>query len=92
MNVTAGYRQPTDRPVVVRGDPMNPIVEALVQARLDDIYADTGTANARRAVSRRTSRPRRDMRRLRIRIGRGIVAIGAALAGDERPAPDHRAA
>ena len=91
MNVTAGYRQATDRPVVARGDPMNPL-EALVQARLDDIYADMGTANSRRAVSRRTSRPRRDMRRLRIRIGRGIVALGASLAGDERPARDHRMA
>ena len=89
MNVTAGYRQPTDRPVVVRGDPMNPLGEALVQARLDDIYADTSTANSHRAVARTTSRPRRDMRRLRIRIGRGIVAVGTALAGDERPARDH---
>jgi len=91
MNVTAGYRQATDRPVVARGDPMNPL-EALVQARLDDIHADISTANYRRAVSRRTSRPGRDMRGLRIRIGRGIVAVGAALAGDERPARDHRTA
>jgi hypothetical protein len=91
MNVTAGYRQGVDRPVVARGDPMNPL-EALVQARLDDIYADVGTANPRRAVSRRRSRPRLDMRRLRIRIGRGIVAVGAALAGDDRPAREHRTA
>jgi hypothetical protein len=91
MNVTAEYRQATDRPVVARGDPMNPL-EALVQARLDDIHADISTATSRRAVSRRTSPPRRDMRRLRIRIGRGIVAVGAALAGDERPARDHRTA
>jgi hypothetical protein len=91
MNVTAGYRQATDRPVVARGDPMNPL-EALVQARLDDIHTDIGTANSRRAVSRRTSRPRRDMRRLRLRIGRGIVAVGAALAGDELSAHDHRTA
>jgi len=91
MNVNTSYRQGTDRPVVARGDPMNPL-EALVQARLDDIYADMGAANSRRGVSRRSSRPRRDMRRLRIRIGRGIVALGAALAGDERPARDHRMA
>jgi hypothetical protein len=91
MNVTAGYRQVTDRPVVARGDPMNPL-EALVQARLDDIHADISTASSRRAVSRGTSRPRRDMRRLRYRIGRGIVAVGAALAGDERPARDQRTA
>jgi hypothetical protein len=32
------------------------------------------------------------MRRLRYRIGRGIVAVGAALAGDERPARDQRTA
>jgi hypothetical protein len=70
---------------------MNPL-EALVQARLDDIYAHVSTANSQRAVSRRRSPPGRDMRRLRIRIGRGIVAVGATLAGDERPAQDHRTA
>jgi hypothetical protein len=91
MNVTAGYRQATDRPVVARGDPMNPL-EALVQARLDDIHADISTANSRRAVSRRGSPPAGDLRWLRIRIGRGIVAVGVALAGDERPAHDHRTA
>jgi hypothetical protein len=91
MNVTAPYRQATDRPAVARGDPMNPL-EALVQARLDDLHADTSTANFRRAASRRSSPPRGDMQRLRIRIGHGIVAVGAALAGDERPAQDHRTA
>jgi hypothetical protein len=91
MNVTTGYRQATDRPVVARGDPMNPL-EALVQARLDDIHADISTASSRRAVARMGSRRRGDIRRLRFRIGRGIVVVGAALAGDERPAHDHRTA
>jgi hypothetical protein len=91
MNVTTRTHQAIDRPVVARGNPMNPL-ETLVQARLDDIHAHISTANSQRAVSRRRSQPGRDMRRLRIRIGRGIISLGAAMAGDERPARDHRAA
>jgi hypothetical protein len=89
MNVTTSNNQATDRPVVAGGNPINPL-EALVQARLDDIYAHISTAYSRGAVSRRRSPPALDLRRLRIRIGRGIIALGAALAGDERPAHYHR--
>jgi hypothetical protein len=92
MNVTAGHVQPSDRPVAARGDPMNPL-EALVQARLDDIHADVGAARARRAVVRRGASDGGDLRRaVRVRIGRGLVALGAAVAGDERHAHERRTA
>jgi hypothetical protein len=91
MNVTAAHRHPSDRPVVARGDPMNPL-EALVQARLDDIHADVDSLRSHRVASRRGAPPGADIRRLRVRIGRGLVAFGAALAGEERPARDRRAA
>jgi hypothetical protein len=90
MNVTT-HCQPLDRPVVARGDPMNPF-EVLVQARLDDIHADVDALRSHRVATRGGAPPGVDIRRLRVRIGRGLVAFGAALAGEERPARDQRAA
>jgi hypothetical protein len=92
MNVTVRPDRPLDRPVVARGDPMNPL-ETLVQARLDDIHADANAAQWRRAAARRGAAPGGDLRRgLRIRIGHGLVAVGAALAGEERQAGERRSA
>jgi hypothetical protein len=90
MNVTTGHAYPPDRPVVARGDPMNPL-ETLVQARLDDIHADVSAAHSRRAVRRGASESRA-MIRARIRIGRGLVAFGAAVAGEERHAQERHTA
>jgi len=81
-----------DRPVVARGDPMNPL-ETLVQARLDDISAGVSAARSRRAVARRGASAGRDMlRSVRVRIGHRLVAVGAAVAGDERHAHERRTA
>jgi hypothetical protein len=92
MNVTAGYPLPHDRPDVARGDPMNPL-EMLVQARLDDLHAQVGAARSRRAAARSSATRGADLRRaLRIRIGRGLVAIGAAVAGEEHQVREHRTA
>jgi hypothetical protein len=71
---------------------MNPL-ETLVQARLDDIHADVGAARARRAIARSGASDGGDLRRaLRVRIGHGLVAFGAAVAGDERHAQERRTA
>jgi hypothetical protein len=91
MNVTTGHADPPDRPVVARGDPMNPL-ETLVQARLDDIHADVSAAHSRRAARRGASEGRATLRSARIRIGRGLVAVGAAVAGEERQARERHTA
>jgi hypothetical protein len=89
--------QPTDRHAAsmgTTGGAMNPL-ELLVQARLDDIQADVRAAQARRAVARQGAPPGSvpdRSRALRARIGHGLVAFGAAVAGEERPAHDRRAA
>jgi hypothetical protein len=78
----------------IRGDAMNPL-ELLVQARLEDIQADVRAAQARRSVARQGAPPgswRDRSRALRVRIGHVLVSFGAAVAGEERPAPDQRAA
>ena len=92
MNVTPGHVQILDRPVAARGDPMNPL-ETLVQSRLDDIHADVRAERARRALARGGASGGGDLRRaLRVRIGHGLVAFGAAVAGDERHTHERRTA
>ncbi len=71
---------------------MNPL-EALVQARLDDIHAGVSAARSRRAVAGRGASKRGDtLRSVRIRIGHGLVAFGAAVAGEEHHAHERRTA
>ena len=91
MNVTGGQPHYMDRPVVAHGFPMTP-QEALVQARLDDLHAHVDAAQAAASARIGTTPHGEPVRSLRVRIGHGIVALGAALAGEESRIHDHRPA